>query len=88
MDAWRKCPTKLGPRCLWRGSLPGCAGPLGPQRRVLQSWDLGLWRVDPACLGDGPLGAQRRDPHRAGTYTSEEWSLPGCAGLGTQVVSP
>lgn len=63
---------KLGPRCLWRGSLPGRAGPLGAQRRVLQSWDLGLWRVDPACLGDGP---------------SEEWSLPGCAGLGTQVVS-
>lgn len=58
---------KLGPRCLWvEGALPGCAGTIGSQRRALQSWDLDFWRVDPACFGDGPLGAQRKDTQKMG----------------------
>lgn len=56
---------------VWGG---GSAGTLGSQRRALLSCNLDSWRVDPPRLGDGPLGAQRRDPHNTGTYTSEEWS--------------
>lgn len=68
--------------------LPGCASTLGSRRRTLAGRGLDSWRVDPACLGEGPLGAQRRVPHTTWTYTSEDWSLLGCASPpGAQVAS-